>query len=142
MKNLRLIAAFLIAPLAAPVLAGAAIMLPYLDDLSGIFMVQWIIFVLLTPFSYLATFFFGILASTVLKDILLKNRNTLLLSGAIYGMLTMFILCYLTPFFSRNFLFVIGGAGMGLAVAYIFSFIAEVPQEKITQIASLQETKQ
>ncbi len=137
MKKLRVIAAFLIAPLAAPVLAGVAIMLPYLDDLSGIFMVQWIIFVLLTPFSYLATFFFGILASTVLKEIVLKNRRSLFLSGAIYGMLTMFILCYLTPFFSRNFLFVLGGAGMGLAVTYLFSLIAGVPKARSTKIVSL-----
>ena len=94
-------------------------------------MVQWIIFVLLTPFSYLATFFFGILASTALKEVVLKNRNTLLLSGSIYGMLTMFILCYLTPFFSRNFLFVLGGSGMGLAVTYLFSATARIPAENV-----------
>ncbi len=94
-------------------------------------MVQWIIFVLLTPFSYLATFFFGILASTVLKEIVLKNRRSLLLSGSIYGMLTMFILCYLTPFFSRNFLFVLGGGVMGLAVTYLFNIIAKILAEDV-----------
>ena len=142
MKKTRVLIAFLIAPLAAPFLACIAIMLPYLDDLSAIFMVQWITFVLLTPFSYVGTLFFGILSATVLKEIVLKNKKAFLLSGAGFGLITMFVLCYLTPFFSRNFFFVLAGGGMGLAVAYLFSLIAGVPQEKNTQIASLQETKQ
>ena len=91
-------------------------------------MVQWIAFVLLTPFSYLATFCFGVLASTALKGILLKDKRTFLLSGTGFGVLIMFVLCYLTPFFSRNILFVLGGGGMGFAVALLFSITAGIPQ--------------
>jgi len=140
-KNLKIVIAFLIAPLAAPILGCVTITLLSLDDLSGLFMVLWIVFVLLTPFSYVATFFFGILSATFLKEIVLRNKKAFLLSGTGFGLITMFILCFLTPFFTRNFLFVLGGAGMGFAVAYIFSFIAGVPKERNTKIVFLQDTK-
>ena len=137
MKKLRIIIAFLIAPLAAPILACITIGLLSFDNLSGLFMVQWIVFVLLAPFSYMATFFFGILASTVLNELVLKNKKTLLLSGAVFGMMTMFVLCYLTPFFSRNILFVLAGSAFGLGDSYSFSLISGIPIKATSYTTSI-----
>lgn len=137
MKNFRVIIAFLIAPLAAPILSGIGIIILSLENLSGLFMVLWIVFVLLIPFSYGATFFFGILAATVLKKIILKSKSTLMLYGAIFGIVTMFVLCYLTPFFSRNIMFVLSGGGMGLGVSYVFSLISGIPAKTGSQTTSI-----